>query len=104
MHTTCRDSMVKARVNSVLKCQVEKILERLGINMSYTINALLSQIKLTKSVPFQLKIPSKKTLEVMRETDAGVGLVECKDINDLFDKLELTDAKAKIQKRFSKRS
>ena len=74
MHTMYRDSIVKARVNSVLKGQVEKILERLGINMSDTINALLSQIKLTKRVPFQLKIPNEKTMRVMRETDAGTGL------------------------------
>ena len=96
--------MVKARVNSVLKHQAEKVLQELGISMSETINALLSQIKLTKSVPFQLKIPNEETMRAIEETEKGVGIVKCKDIDDLFDKLELKDAKTKLQKRLSKRS
>jgi DNA-damage-inducible protein J len=101
---TYKDSMVKARVNSTLKNQAEEVLKELGISMSETINALLSQIKLTRSVPFQLKIPNAETRRVFEETDAGIGVVECKDVADLFNQLELNNAKTKVQKRFSKRS
>lgn len=102
--STYKNSLVKARVNSELKHQADKVLKKLGVSMSEIINALLAQIKLTQSVPFQLRIPNEETLQAMRETEQGIGLVECKDIDDLFEKLELSDAKDKIQKRLSKRS
>ena len=99
-----KDSIVKARVNAELKQQAQDVLDELGISMSETINALLSQIKLTKSVPFHLNIPNEKTMRAIEETEKGIGLVECKNIDDLFNKLELNDAKAKVQKHLSKRS
>ena len=107
MHTHAsvyKDSIVKARVNSELKYQAEKVLRKLGLSTSEAINALFSQINLTKSVPFQLKIPNKETRKAIEETEAGIGIVECKDMDDLFDKLELSYVKPKIQKHLSKRS
>jgi len=103
-HIHGKDSIVKARVNSTVKQQAEDILKHLGISMSETINALLVQIKLTKGVPFQIKIPNDETLRAMQETEDGIGIIESNDIDDLFDKLGMKDAKVKAQKRFSKRS
>jgi DNA-damage-inducible protein J len=104
IHTHNKDATVKARVNSVIKHQAENVLKHLGVSMSETINALLVQIKLTKGVPFQIKIPNDETLQAMRETEEGMGLIESKDFDDLFDKLEMRDAKIKAQKRLSKGS
>jgi DNA-damage-inducible protein J len=100
---THKNSIVKARVNSELKHNAEKILHELGLNMSETINALLIQIKLTKSIPFQFKIPNEETMRAIEETEKGIGLVEYKNVDDLFSKLELTSAEDKKQKRLSKR-
>lgn len=104
MHTAIhKDTIVKARVNSATKHQAENVLKHLGISMSETINALLFQIKLTKSVPFLLKIPNAETIQAMRETEEDVGLIESKNLDELFDKLELKDAQVKTQKHLSKR-
>jgi hypothetical protein len=48
-------------------------------------------------MPLQLKIPNEETRRVFEETDAGIGIVECKDMADLFNKLELNNAKFDIQ-------
>lgn len=101
---TCKNAIVKARVNAALKNQAEGVLKDLGISMSETINALLCQIKLTRSVPFQLKIPNEKTRRVFENTDRGIGVISCKNVDDLFEQLEIPHVKRKIHKRIQKRS
>ena len=32
-------------------------------------------------------MPNPETQRVLKETDEGIGLVECEDVDDLFDKL-----------------
>jgi len=34
-----------------------------------------------------VEIPNEETLKVFRDSDAGRGLVECKDTDDMFRKL-----------------
>lgn len=34
-------------------------------------------------------VPNKETLKAFEETDRGEGLITCKDIGDLFEKLDL---------------
>ena len=47
----------------------------------------LSQVKLRKGLPFDVKIPNKTTLKAMNDADKGKNLVECKDAEDMFKKL-----------------
>ena len=77
-----KDTIVKARVNSELKNQAEKVLRKLGLSTSETINALFSQIKLTQSIPFPLRVPNEETRKAIKEIEAGIGVIECKDMDD----------------------
>lgn len=36
-------------------------------------------------------IPNEETLQAFEETDKGEGLITCKDVGDLFDKLGLNE-------------
>lgn len=50
---------VYARIDPTLKKDVENILSELQVSPSSLIQMLYAQIKLTKGIPFELKLPTK---------------------------------------------
>jgi len=46
-------------------------------------------IESIKNVKRKENIPSVRTLRTFKDTDAGIGITECKDLGDLFEKLEI---------------
>ncbi len=82
-----KTAMIVARIEPDLKTDAEKILKKLGLSTTEAINLFLSQIRLHKGLPFEIKIPNKTTLETFRKTDEGKELVKCKDAEDMFKKL-----------------
>ena len=55
---------VYARIEPELKTDVEGILSQLGLTPSAVIQMLYSQIKLTRGIPFEIKLPSRKPLSL----------------------------------------
>ena len=55
---------VYARIEPELKNEVEGILSQLGITPSAVVQMLYSQIKLTKSIPFEIKLPAREPLSI----------------------------------------
>ena len=55
---------VYARIEPDLKNEVEGILSQLGVTPSAVVQMLYSQIKLTKSIPFEIKLPARTPLSV----------------------------------------
>lgn len=78
---------VRARVDEHLKIDVEHVLDKLGLSISEAICLFMSQIKLRKGIPFDIKIPNKITLKTFEDTDKKRNLVRCKNAKDMFDKL-----------------
>lgn len=61
---------VYARIDPDLKTDVEDILSQLGVTPSAVVQMLYSQIKLTRSIPFQIKLPARQPVfldELTRE-------------------------------------
>jgi DNA-damage-inducible protein J len=84
-----KTAMITARVEPELKANAEKVLKRLGISTTEAISLFLSQIRLQKGLPFDVKIPNKTTLETFRKTDEGKEVIKCKDADDMFKKLRI---------------
>lgn len=82
-----RTAMINTRTEKELKSEVEGILKTLGLSTTEAINIFLRQVKLRRGLPFPVEIPNEETLKVFRDSDAGRGLVECKDADDMFRKL-----------------
>lgn len=82
-----KTAMITARVEPELKANAEKILKRLGISTTEAISLFLSQIRLQKGLPFEVKIPNKTTLETFRKTDEGKELNEYKSVDDFVKKM-----------------
>jgi len=85
-----RTDTVRAKVSHKTKVNAERILTSLGLSMSEAINLMLVQVTMQKALPFGISIPktpNAETLKALDETDQGKGLIECKDVDDLFDKI-----------------
>jgi DNA-damage-inducible protein J len=79
--------MIKARIDPDLKADAEKVLSKLGISTADAIRIFLSQVKLRKGLPFDVKILNKTTLKAMKDAEESQKLTECKDAEDMFRKL-----------------
>lgn len=84
-----KTAMIVARIEPELKADTEKILKKLGLSTTEAINLFLSQIRLRKGLPFEVKIPNKTTIGTFEKTDKGKELVKCKDVDDMFKKLRI---------------
>jgi DNA-damage-inducible protein J len=79
--------MINARTERELKKEVEEILQDLGISTTEAINIFFRQVKLRRGLPFPVEIPNEATLKVFKDSEEGKGLEECKDADDMFDRL-----------------
>lgn len=84
-----KESMIRARIESRLKTEAEDILQQLGLSTTEAITLFYHQIRLTRGLPFEVRLPNKTTRQTFRDTDAGKKIVRCKNPQDLFDKLGL---------------
>ena len=50
-----RTANVNIRVNPQIKADAEAVLDEIGLNLSDVFNLLLNQIRLTRSIPFELQ-------------------------------------------------
>ncbi|MEO6060926.1 MAG: type II toxin-antitoxin system RelB/DinJ family antitoxin [Thermoflexales bacterium] len=52
-----REATIRARVPSQLKTETDQIFEALGITPSEAIRIFLGQVRLTRGLPFPLRLP-----------------------------------------------
>jgi DNA-damage-inducible protein J len=79
--------MITTRVEPAVKKNAERIFKKLGMSTTEAISIFLSQVKLRKGLPFEVKIPNKTTLQAIKDADEEKNLIECKDAEDMFKKL-----------------
>lgn len=73
---------VYARIEPQLKEDVDRILSNLGVTPSSLIQMLYSQIKLTNSIPFDIKMP-KNNIFIDELTKEELNYELLKGINDI---------------------
>ena len=82
-----KTAMITTRVDPELKADVQKVLGKLGINTTEAINLFLSQIRLRKGLPFDVKIPNKTTLRAMKDAEEGRDLSSYDSLEEFFEKM-----------------
>jgi DNA-damage-inducible protein J len=82
-----KTATVRARIEPILKQDVEKLFKKMGLTTTEAINLFYRQVKLRNGLPFSVVIPNKTTEKVFKDTDAKRNLIRCEDTNDMFDKL-----------------
>ncbi len=63
-----RTSNVFARVEPEIKEQAESVLNQLGIPMSNAVGMFLRQVVLQKGIPFEMKLPANRPLDMSKMT------------------------------------
>lgn len=82
-----KDAMIRARIESDLKSEVEQIFNKLGLTTTEAITLFYNQVRMFHGLPFQVRIPNAETLQAFAETDAGQNLVEHDSVDDMFEHL-----------------
>jgi len=67
------DATVRARIDTQLKEDVEEIFKQIGLTTSQAITIFMKRVKHEQGIPFELKIPSAKTLQALEEADNRIG-------------------------------
>lgn len=83
MHKT---ATVNARMEPKLKAAAESILDDVGLTAAEAVRLLYKQICLNNGLPFEVKIPNRKTQLAMEET-ASDKTHRAKKVRDLFKDL-----------------
>ena len=74
---------VYARIDPKLKNEAEKVLSELGVTPSSVVQMLYSQIRLTRSIPFEIKLPPRAPLSIADLTDEQLEAELQKGVDDI---------------------
>jgi DNA-damage-inducible protein J len=78
---------ISVKTDSGLKNGVGKILQQLGLNHSTAINMYYRLILARKGIPFDVKLPNKKTLKTIDDIEKGKNVKKFNTAEELFDDL-----------------
>lgn len=82
-----RSAMVRARIEPELKSEVEEIFQKIGLNASEAITVFYSHVKLSGGIPFDLKVPNRKTRKAIEDSRKRKDLVRSKSAEEMFKTL-----------------
>jgi len=77
------NASVNVRVSKKVKTNAEKVLSELGLSMSEAVNIYLRQIALRGGIPFDLRLPNRKTVRAMRDVQQKRNLESFPDVESL---------------------
>jgi DNA-damage-inducible protein J len=80
-------STIRARVETELKHNVERLFAQLGLTTTEAITLFYKQVELCQGLPFAVELPNKTTVRTFKDTDQGKGIVRCEDADDMFCQL-----------------
>jgi DNA-damage-inducible protein J len=83
-----KSAVIQARVDEQTKAKAVKILKQLDMTLSQAVSLFLKQITLQKGIPFEVKIPNKKTALALTKVKNGQDLHEVASADDIFVGLE----------------
>ena len=83
-----RTTMLHVRIRADVKAEAEAVLDELGITPSDAIRVFYKQVALRRGLPFDVLIPNEETQQILRDADAGKGLLgPFKDTDEMFREL-----------------
>lgn len=84
-----KSAIIRARIEPELKEEAETIFSELGLSITEAITLFYRQVKLSKGLPFEVRLPNQTTLQTFQDTDEGKNLVQSENAQEMFDKLGL---------------
>lgn len=80
-----RTSNITVRIESEIKQQAEQVLGQLGIPMSNAVGLFLRQVILQQGIPFDVKLPQNKLLQIENLSEQQFNLEIEKGFKDLTE-------------------
>ena len=80
------NSVVRARINEVVKRQATAVLADMGLTISDAVRILLTKVAKEKALPFDLT-PNALTAKTLRKSERGEDIHYAKDAEALFTDL-----------------
>lgn len=81
-----KTAYLNVRIEPDLKSSVEKILDKIGVSTSEAISLFFSQIKMQKGIPFEAKVPNRKTQKAMREAKENKNMKSYNSVEEFANK------------------
>ena len=82
-----KGATINARIEPALKMKAEAILHKVGLSTAEAIRIFYSQICLQNGLPFEVKIPNKKTRDAINELESDKG-ERYKTMKEVWDSLD----------------
>ena len=80
-------AVINTRIEPELKTKAEEILAKIGLTSAEAIRIFYKQVCLNKGLPFEVKIPNRKTRNAMRDAESGK-THKAENVRDIFDELD----------------
>ena len=84
-----KTAFIRARIEPTLKGRVQDVFDKIGVTPTQVITMLYKIIEREKRIPFSLHIPNDETTQAIQEVRKGKDLIVCKDMQDLFEQLDI---------------
>ena len=83
-----KTAIIQTRIDPEVKSQAQNVLNKLNLSMSEAISLFLTQVSLSRGIPFDIKIPNTLTAETLTKSDRGEELHEVNSVDQLFQDLD----------------
>lgn len=80
-------AFVRARIDETIKEEAAAVLAEMGLTVSDLVRIVLTRVAKDKALPFEMRIPNKRTAETLSKSERGEDIHHAKDANDLFGQL-----------------
>jgi DNA-damage-inducible protein J len=84
------DSVVRARINGKIKEEATAVLAAIGLTPSDAFRLLMTRVAQEHSLPFDLLIPNKETVNAIKDARAGQ-VKSFSNLQELMDDLHADD-------------
>lgn len=75
------------RLSPTIKEESEKILDELGLNMSYAVSMFLKQVIIKKGIPFEIELKNNVEIQKEEELAFAINMTGGKDISPKLKKI-----------------
>ncbi len=84
-----KNTNINIRTTEDIKKNAGIILTGLGLNMSSAVNLFLKQVINYRGIPFDLRLPNKKTLQAMDDIENKRNLESADTVEEMFKKIDV---------------
>jgi DNA-damage-inducible protein J len=91
-----KNDFIRARVEHDLKEHTHAIFYEMGVTPTQVITMLYKYVEHTHKLPFNPFVPNDATKTAIKEAREGKDVVVCKNADDMFKKLGISDANTNL--------